>query len=531
MERLAAIVLAAGCSSRMGSFKPLLEIEGRTFLERAVGVFRDVAVDDVSVVTGHNADAVEAMARRLEVRVVVNPRYRQGMYSSVRAGVAALTPDVARFFLLPVDCALVRPETVGRLARAGATLGADIVYPACRGATGHPPLLGAGLRDEILSCEPQGGLRSLLAGHPGQPVRVDVDDPGVTFDADTPGDLDRARSLALAIRLPSEKRCLAILRQHGAPAGLVGHSRAVAAVATALTSALNEQGHHLCLPLVVAAALLHDVARAEPDHAEAGADLLEEMGYPRVGAVVRQHMDLADRSASDIGEVEVLYLADKLVLGQRLVALEDRFASRLSEFSHDPAALAAARSRMDVALAVRGRVEDVLGHRFPAVDLGNQADAAPPSGRQRRKRRLDESVASSRLAGGSSPVRAACRVVLHKSGEPFFGPGPQQLLILVAETGSLHQAAKMMGMSYSKAWRITREAEERLGVALLRRRTGGIAGGGSALTRDGRQLVDRFRALSDDADAAIERLYEEHFGGAPFGGSADVSPGTPAEPS
>ncbi len=527
MERLAAIVLAAGCSSRTQSFRPLLEIEGRTLLEHAVAVFRDVAVDDVSVVTGHNADAVEAMARRLEAHPVANSRYRQGVGSSIRAGVAALAPGVERFFLLPVDCALVRPETVGRLARAGAALGADIVRPAHGGATGYPALFNAGLREEILSGEPPGDLRVLFTGYAAPSARVDVDDPGVTFDADSAGDLDQARALAIAARLPSEKRCLAILRERGASPDLVAHSRAVAAVATALTSALNGQGHHLCLPLVAAAALLHDVARAEPDHAEVGAELLEGLGYPRVGAVVRQHMDLARESTDDLGEAEVLYLADRLVLGERLVALEDRFASRLREFSDDPAALAAARSRMDVAVAVRRRVEDVLGHRLPAVGLGHQVNAAPSSGRQRRARRLGDSVASSRATGGSSPVRAACRVVLHKDGELLFGPGPQQLFALVAETGSLHQAAKLMGMSYSKAWRITREAEERLGVALLRRRTGGIAGGGSALTPEGRQLVARFRALCDDADAAIERLYEEHFADAPFGGCAGASPGAP----
>jgi molybdate transport repressor ModE-like protein len=73
-----------------------------------------------------------------------------------------------------------------------------------------------------------------------------------------------------------------------------------------------------------------------------------------------------------------------------------------------------------------------------------------------------------------------------------------------------------MGMSYSKAWRAVRQAEEHLELKLLRRFTGGSAGGGSKLTEDGRQLTSRFRALMDEADADLDRLYRKHFGDAPF---------------
>ncbi len=531
MEELAAIVLAAGYSSRMGSFKPLLEIEGKTLLQRAVGALRDAAVDEICVVTGHNGDVVEEAVTRLEARAVANPRYHQGMYSSVQAGVAALPSGADRFFLLPVDCALVRPETIGRLARAGAALDVDVVHPARGDAIGHPPLLSAALRDEILASEPRGGLRSLLAEHAERTARVDVDDPGVTFDADTAGDLDRARALARDIRLPGEDRCLAILGERDAPVELVRHSRSVAAVAAALTVALNERGQHLCLPLVAAAALLHDVARGEPDHAEAGAALLAAMGYPRVAAIVRRHVDPDSDAVSDVDEAEVVYLADKLVLGERIVAPEERFAPRLRELSRDPVALAAARARLDVALAVRRRVEEALGHRLPMVGSEGRADAAPSSAHERRVRRLRERAAESSSRGASSRVRAASRVILHEDGEVFFGPGTEQLFALVAETGSLHQAAKSMGMSYSKAWRMAREAEDHAGMRLLSRRTGGVAGGGSALTREGRQLVDRFRALCEEADAEIDRLFDKHFADGPFAGRDDPSPEASEEPS
>jgi len=120
-------------------------------------------------------------------------------------------------------------------------------------------------------------------------------------------------------------------------------------------------------------------------------------------------------------------------------------------------------------------------------------------------------------------VRAGHRVVLRAEGTPIFGPGTYDLLVLAEETGSLRQAAKAMGMSYSKAWRIVRQAEQHLGFELMQRRVGGAGGGGSVLSEDGREVVRRFGAFVAEADAELERLYRKHFGDVPFarpGGSS-----------
>ena len=360
MDQVAAIVLAAGFSSRLPAFKPLVELDGCTFLERAVRAFSDVDITSVLVVTGHRGAEVALASEALAARPVHNERYAQGMYASVQAGVAALPSEVSRFFVLPVDCALVLPETIGRLTRAAWETDADVVYPEAGGTRGHPPLVDAKLRAEILGQEPPGGLRALLQTHAERSLCVRVTDPGVLFDADTAADLSQALPLARAADLPGESLCSAILKERGVPARVVAHSRAVRAVAGGLAKALNERGWHLCLPLVAAAALLHDVARGEPSHAEAGAALLTSLGYPRVAAVVRSHMDLG-QSGGDVGEAEVVYLADKLVLDDRVVSLEERFSRRAHELAGDAQALTAAHARRTAAFAVRRRVEQVLG--------------------------------------------------------------------------------------------------------------------------------------------------------------------------
>ncbi|MEI6726257.1 MAG: DVU_1551 family NTP transferase [Actinomycetes bacterium] len=362
MKQVSAIVLAAGFSSRMPAFKPLVEVEGRTLLERAVGACTEAGITDVVVVTGHRGAEVATAAQALSARPVRNELFESGMYSSVRVGVCALPSPAGHFFVLPVDCAFVRSETLGRLMRVAHATGADVVYPAVGGKRGHPPLVSAALAPAIVAGDDPDGLRGLLERCARRPIDVPVADDGVRFDADVAADLARARILARGNEIPDVTRCVQILGERGAPSGLVAHARVVAAVATALASGLNERDQHLCLRLVTAAALLHDVARAESDHAAAGAVFLESLGYPRVAGVVRRHMDLGAGGVWDIGEAEVLFLADKLVLGEQEVTLEERFARRLGELAHDPPAQAAARSRLATAEVVRARVEAALGH-------------------------------------------------------------------------------------------------------------------------------------------------------------------------
>lgn len=98
-------------------------------------------------------------------------------------------------------------------------------------------------------------------------------------------------------------------------------------------------------------------------------------------------------------------------------------------------------------------------------------------------------------------------------GERFFGEGPYRLLLGVEEKHSLRAAAQTMGMAYTKAFRIIRNAESNLGFPLLRRAVGGKGGGGSTLTPEGKELLKRYGAYRLSCDQMAERLYWEHFSG------------------
>ena len=108
-------------------------------------------------------------------------------------------------------------------------------------------------------------------------------------------------------------------------------------------------------------------------------------------------------------------------------------------------------------------------------------------------------------------MKVAYKIWLDNDGKAF-GRGPVELLKRVETTKSLNKAASQMGMSYSKAWRIIGTMEKRLGFVLLERTTGGLAGGGSKVTPQARDLMQRYEQFEKDTEAAIAQIYQVHFG-------------------
>lgn len=106
---------------------------------------------------------------------------------------------------------------------------------------------------------------------------------------------------------------------------------------------------------------------------------------------------------------------------------------------------------------------------------------------------------------------------LDENGEKFFGEGPFRLLRLVEETGSLRCAAASMGMAYSKALKLVSQAEKALGFPLAQRSVGGKDGGGSTLTPEGREFLQKYEAYRDACVQANRELYAQYFPGKTVG--------------
>jgi molybdate transport system regulatory protein len=103
------------------------------------------------------------------------------------------------------------------------------------------------------------------------------------------------------------------------------------------------------------------------------------------------------------------------------------------------------------------------------------------------------------------------KIWIEKNGEKAFGDGPLDILHRVERAGSLRQAAEEINMSYSQAWNLIKDLEERLGFKLLERKRGGESGGGSQLTEQARDLMMKFEIFRDKAQESLNLLYKEIF--------------------
>jgi len=366
-----AIVLAAGFSERMGEFKPLLPLGGVTVLERCVALFRNAGIDDVRVVTGHRGVELEPLLERLGVRIVANPQYREGMFSSVVAGLGTLGAEVDYFFVLPVDVPLVRVATIRRQFELCRQEHADVIYPRFMGKRGHPPLIASRLSREIVVWQGMGGLMAALAQWASAAFDVDVADGNILLDMDTPDDYRFLQEKVERLEIPTPEECRALMENVlCVPEQIVRHGRAVAQVAVRLGRELNHAGCNLDIPLLAAAGLLHDIAKGEPDHAAAGARILCEYGFGVVAKLVATHMDISISERDEITACEVLYLADKLLRGERLLPLAERFRYKLERYAGDPVILDKVSARLKTAQSIQKRIEFKLGRSLEEVLTG-----------------------------------------------------------------------------------------------------------------------------------------------------------------
>lgn len=191
--RLAAVVLAAGKSSRMGDNKLLLEVASRTVLDRLLDALDDSAVDEVFVVLGHRPEELAPIVGAHRAEAVMNPNYEDGMTSSFKAGLGKVTSDGA--FLILGDQLGLRTELLALMVdKMENDADALIVSPVHEGKKGHPVLFRRALFTEILGLGPDETMRDVVQRHEDTHISVEGD-IWCTLDMDTPEEFERIRRL------------------------------------------------------------------------------------------------------------------------------------------------------------------------------------------------------------------------------------------------------------------------------------------------------------------------------------------------
>ncbi|MCI8517194.1 MAG: NTP transferase domain-containing protein [Hungatella sp.] len=182
MKSTGAVLVAAGLSSRMEAFKPMLPFGNSTISRHMVTMLKDMGIDPVVVVTGYRGDELREHLFFTGVRFIKNERFRETqMFDSVQLGIQSISGDCERLLILPIDLPAIMPDTI----RQQLMIDAPIIRTVCRGEPGHPIMLWSEVAESLRGYEGPGGLRGAIE-HSGIAItNLEVDDEGIYRDLDT----------------------------------------------------------------------------------------------------------------------------------------------------------------------------------------------------------------------------------------------------------------------------------------------------------------------------------------------------------
>ena len=193
MKKLAAAILAAGESRRMGRPKALVPFEGLTFVEHLLQATNHPRVGIVRVVLGANAESIRAELKLDQETVVVNQDWQQGQLSSIQSAIRSLPADqTAGLLLCPVDHPLISSQLVSRLIAEFDSDRKLIVVPTHQGRRGHPVIFHASLYAELLDASPNVGARQVVWAHPDAIAEIETDEAGVILNLNDPETMRKA---------------------------------------------------------------------------------------------------------------------------------------------------------------------------------------------------------------------------------------------------------------------------------------------------------------------------------------------------
>ena len=192
---LAAVILAAGGSSRMGQPKQLLRFRGTSLLRRAIDTALAVPAEQVIVVLGHAADQLMPECEAARATVVLNDQWQEGVSTSLRGGLAAVASEARGVFIYPADMPLVTPEALRELAHRQQVSGRPAAMTEAGGVRGVPVFITRSLFPALMIQEGDVGGAQYLRGHPEAVEAVHFDDADLMRDVDRPEDYARLLEL------------------------------------------------------------------------------------------------------------------------------------------------------------------------------------------------------------------------------------------------------------------------------------------------------------------------------------------------
>lgn len=196
-----AVIVAAGMSSRMKAFKPMLSLRGSTIIKTVISSLRSAGVGEIAVVTGNKAGLLTEHLSATGITCLYNPNYETTeMFDSAKIGLNYLKDRCDRIFFLPGDVPLFSKRSLKILTAEMDRDGCEILMPVHDGKSGHPILLDNSVIPFLVSYQGSGGLKGAIDYFPGLKRTIQLDDIGMTLDADRPEDYERLKDYAGRLR-------------------------------------------------------------------------------------------------------------------------------------------------------------------------------------------------------------------------------------------------------------------------------------------------------------------------------------------
>lgn len=199
MRPTAGIILAAGMSTRFGSLKQLLKIGDSTLLSMVVNTAIKSNLDRVVLVLGYKADAIKAsMGEKLlnsGITTVVNPRYQEGMSTSLQCGLKEIQDEFPSIMVLMGDQPLLRYEIINLILRAFRSSGKEICAPVHNGRRGLPVCFTKRFYDDIFAIKGDMGAREIIRNNPEEIISIKIEDPESFLDIDDKNDFEKIQLL------------------------------------------------------------------------------------------------------------------------------------------------------------------------------------------------------------------------------------------------------------------------------------------------------------------------------------------------
>jgi len=181
IRKTGAVILAAGYSSRMGEFKPLMPVGNMTAVERIIGSAKNAGIDDIVLVTGYNREKLSKITETYGIKEAFNSLFSQGMFTSIKAGISRLDKDTEGFFIMPVDCPLIKEETLEKLTEGKAD---QMAVPTYMGKKGHPLYVPAIYAGEILALDNSDSFKTITDKYEDRMIRQETGSESVVLDMD-----------------------------------------------------------------------------------------------------------------------------------------------------------------------------------------------------------------------------------------------------------------------------------------------------------------------------------------------------------